>query len=77
MLSQGYQTAHCFLTEPTQAIKDAKRNGHVIAVLFIDCDRFKSINDTYGHDVGDEVITELGRQISNSIRNCDTVARRR
>lgn len=43
--------------------------------MFTDCDNFKSINDTYGHYVGDEVIMEMGRRISISIRNNDTVAR--
>lgn len=64
-----------FFDRTYQAIKDATRNGHCIAIMFLDCDGFKNINDTYGHYVGDEVITALGRRISISIRNNDTVAR--
>lgn len=64
-----------FFDRTTQAIKDAERYDRSIAIMFTDCDNFKRINDTYGHYVGDEVITELGRRISSSIRNNDTVAR--
>lgn len=64
-----------FFDRTSQAIKDAQRNGHCIAIMFVDCDGFKNVNDTYGHYVGDGVITELGRRISTSIRNNDTVAR--
>lgn len=64
-----------FFDRTNQAIKDAERCGHGIAIMFADCDNFKRINDTYGHYVGDEAITELGRRISISIRNNDSVAR--
>lgn len=64
-----------FFDRTTKAIEDAKSNDHAIAILFLDCDGFKSINDAYGHDVGDEVIKDLGRRISMSIGKNDTVAR--
>ena len=63
-----------FWDRASQAITDAKHNGHGIAILFLDCDRFKNVNDTYGHDIGDEVIKELGRRVSISIGESDTVA---
>lgn len=64
-----------FFDRTAQAVEDAKLNGHAMAIMFIDCDDFKSINDTYGHDVGDEVIKEMGRRISSSVHKNDTVAR--
>lgn len=45
------------------------------AVLFIDLDRFKAINDTYGHDAGDSVLQEVGKRMRGSVRDTDMVAR--
>lgn len=50
-----------------------KNNG--LAIVILDIDHFKVINDTYGHDIGDAVIKEFGGRIQQSIRNYDTVAR--
>jgi len=57
------------------AIHHAKRTRHSVAVLFIDLDRFKTINDSLGHDVGDQVIVEVARRLQHSVRAGDTVAR--
>ena len=51
-----------------------RRNSH-LAVLFIDLDKFKPINDTLGHDVGDEALLAVAECLSGCIRNSDTVAR--
>lgn len=51
------------------------RIGSKLAVLFIDLDDFKLINDRYGHDVGDEVLVGVARQLARSARAGDTVAR--
>jgi len=53
----------------------AKRNDTDLSVLMIDIDKFKNINDTYGHDVGDEVIKLLSKQLINFVRKSDVVAR--
>ncbi|RFA26780.1 hypothetical protein CAI21_15955 [Alkalilimnicola ehrlichii] len=53
----------------------ARRNGGRIAVLFVDMDRFKPINDTYGHDAGDAVLKEVAQRLSDSVRRGDLVGR--
>ena len=64
-----------FVDRVDQAIKLAKRENMKIAILFIDLDRFKEINDTLGHSVGDEVLIEIAQRLKNNIRSIDTVAR--
>ena len=58
-----------------QALAMARRGRRQVAVLFIDLDRFKNINDSLGHEAGDQVIVEAGRRLSASVRKGDTVAR--
>ncbi|MDI1362796.1 EAL domain-containing protein [Methylotenera sp.] len=57
------------------SIKRAERDNHKIALLFIDLDRFKAVNDTLGHQVGDKLLLEASRRISLSMRDSDVVAR--
>ncbi|MGC8887840.1 MAG: EAL domain-containing protein [Verrucomicrobiia bacterium] len=57
------------------AIKQSLRNGTKTALVFIDVDNFKRINDTYGHKIGDQVLVKLGQYLSESVRKTDTVAR--
>lgn len=59
----------------TQAIAQAKRKNCLLAVLFIDLDNFKQVNDTLGHGTGDDVIKTIGERISTSVRDVDIVAR--
>jgi diguanylate cyclase (GGDEF)-like protein/PAS domain S-box-containing protein len=58
-----------------QAIKKAKRDNSVVALFFIDLDRFKEINDTKGHDVGDLLLIEAAKRLLLCVRETDTVAR--
>ncbi|PXX91641.1 hypothetical protein DIT71_07120 [Marinobacter vulgaris] len=57
------------------SIARAKRKGHKSSVLFIDVDGFKSVNDTFGHKVGDEILHKLGQEIKGCVRDSDIVAR--
>ena len=58
-----------------QGIKKAKRNGLSLALLFIDLDRFKHINDSLGHDVGDLVLKSVTSRLKSQLRKGDTLAR--
>ena len=57
------------------AIRLAQRNGLGFAVLFLDLDRFKSINDSLGHLFGDKVLTEIARRLKHCLRQTDTLCR--
>ena len=59
----------------SQAIAYANRSEGQVAVLLIDLDRFKNINDSLGHDAGDAIIMEIGSRLSVNVRDGDTVAR--
>ena len=58
------------------ALAQAQRHGWRLAVMFIDLDKFKSVNDTYGHDVGDRVLQMVAQRLGSNVRGGDTVSRR-
>jgi len=57
------------------AIAHTKRANSQFAIMFIDLDRFKDINDTLGHTVGDKLLIEMANRIAGTLRDCDTVVR--
>jgi diguanylate cyclase (GGDEF)-like protein len=58
-----------------QAMRHAHRYGGKVGILFIDLDRFKEINDSHGHHVGDAVLTEVANRLTTCMRSSDSVAR--
>ena len=64
-----------FRDRMTRALAHAQRNARRVALLFLDLDHFKAINDTLGHDVGDELLISVARRLETCVRKNDTVAR--
>jgi diguanylate cyclase (GGDEF)-like protein/PAS domain S-box-containing protein len=58
-----------------QAIQAAARKQSHVAILFLDLDHFKNVNDTLGHSTGDDLLVEIGKRLTSAIRESDTVAR--
>jgi diguanylate cyclase (GGDEF)-like protein/PAS domain S-box-containing protein len=81
----AYQAYHDILTDlPNRvmfkdrlgmALLQAKRNASNLAVMFIDLDRFKLVNDTLGHGVGDELLQQVSARLKDCLRRCDTLSR--
>jgi diguanylate cyclase (GGDEF)-like protein len=64
-----------FETDLKKALANAKRHGYMIAVLYIDLDKFKPVNDTFGHKIGDEVLVEVSDRMKKGVREGDSIAR--
>ena len=81
----AYLAQHDFLTRLpnrvllndriTQAISLAQRNEHSIALLFLDLDNFKQVNDSFGHASGDQLLQTVAQRLSDCVRGSDTVCR--
>ena len=71
----GLPNRALFMDRLEQSLKDAKRNNTKVALFFLDLNRFKEINDTYGHDCGDEVLKEVCRRLTKTVRENDVVSR--
>jgi len=71
----GLPNRSMFNRQLDQAIRTARRESQGLAVLIFDMDRFKTINDTLGHPVGDQALREVGGRVRTALRDSDVVAR--
>jgi diguanylate cyclase len=71
----GLPNRRMFLERLLTAIDEAKRNHYKLAVIFIDLDRFKNINDTLGHEFGDLLLKHVTKEMAKSVRKIDTISR--
>ena len=71
----GLPNRALFQDRLAQALREAQRHGHTLAVAFLDLDGFKHINDTLGHQAGDALLKEVARRLAICLRAEDTIAR--
>ncbi len=71
----GLPNRSLFMDRLTVGLHQAGRNGHRLGLMFIDLDGFKLINDTLGHDIGDELLKEVAQRLLVCVRQGDTVTR--
>jgi len=71
----GLPNRRLFYEKMHECILMAKRYQHLVAIMFVDLDGFKSVNDNYGHDIGDLVLKETGNRLQKCVRVTDIVAR--
>lgn len=71
----GLSNRHLFLEQLEHRIRDAHRYGRMFALIFIDLDGFKQVNDSFGHDAGDELLRQSAQRLKHTIRGGDFVSR--
>ena len=71
----GLPNRAVFSQSVSEAVKVGRRYGQQFAVMFVDLDRFKIINDTLGHSAGDALLIQIGKRLTQSVRESDLVSR--
>lgn len=71
----GTLNRRAFMQQAAKQFSLARRHGRETAILMIDADRFKAVNDTYGHDAGDAVLKALAKSIQSALREMDSLGR--
>jgi len=71
----GLPNRRSFYEKIHECILMAKRYQHIVAIMFVDLDGFKSVNDNFGHDIGDLLLKETGKRLQKCVRETDIVAR--
>ena len=71
----GLPNRAMFSEQLSQAVRTARRTAEAVVVMVFDMDRFKAINDTLGHPIGDQVLREVGRRVRDALRDSDVVSR--
>ena len=71
----GLANRRLFTAHLDHALVTARREGTRLAVMFLDLDRFKTVNDSLGHETGDKLLVEVGKRLAEAVRQTDTLAR--
>lgn len=71
----GLANRRLFTEQVSKQLKNSRNNGQIFAVVFIDLDNFKRVNDSLGHDAGDDLLKEIARRLGENVRPTDLVAR--
>ena len=71
----GLANRRCFIERLEQSLKDSGQRGQQVAVLFIDLDQFKQVNDSLGHGVGDELLVSVASRLAEQVHLIDMLAR--
>lgn len=69
----GLANRNVFRERVEVAMEQAKQRGYIGAVLFLDLDNFKRINDTYGHSIGDQLLQEVAKRLTSTVRSSDSI----